>query len=382
MRIAHLVCRFPPYTGGMGQAAFEQVSRLAKRGHQVAVFTLSQKKKLNPRQLNFKIIYFKAFPRLGNAGFCPQLLWRLHDFDIIQLHYPFFGVQEILWLAKKLGIIKAKLVIFYHMDATFNNWLLKVLSFKAKLIRKSLFKTAKQICCASLDYLKHSSLAKFYYKYPDKFVEIPFGTNQTRQTVQTDKLLSFKNNLGIQGAEKIVLFVGGLDSAHYFKGVSVLIEAVHKLKNKPIKLIIVGDGGLRSDYERQARGLGIAEQVVFVGRADSDDLPYYYTIADVVVLPSTTCAEAFGLVLVEAKTFGKPVIGSDLPGVRDVVGQSGLTVKPGDSSDLAQKINAILTNQELADKFSQLALREVREKYNWDKHVIYLERVYQVVLKR
>ena len=74
------------------------------------------------------------------------------------------------------------------------------------------------------------------------------------------------------------------------------------------------------------------------------------------------------------------MIGSDLPGVRDVVGQSGLTVKPGDSNDLAKKIKLILTDQVLADKFSRLALQEVKEKYNWDKHVSRLEQVYQAVI--
>ncbi len=380
MRIAHLACRFPPYSGGMGQVAFEQVSRLAAQGHEVVVFTLSQQRILNPRQLNFKIHYLKAFPRLGNAGFCPQLLWQLKNFDLIQLHYPFYGAQELLWLTKKLGLIKAKLIIFYHMDPSFNNWLLKILSFKTRLIKKSLFKLAERVCCASLDYLKHSSLAKFYHKYPDKFIEIPFGSNQAEQNTQADKLSAFKNNLGIKSEEKVVLFVGGLDPAHYFKGVPVLIEAMQKFKHKPIKLIIVGGGSLRVDYQRQSRGLGIAEQVIFVGRVDSSDLPYYYSLADVVVLPSTTRAEAFGLVLVEAKTFGKPVIGSDLPGVRDVVGEGGLTVKPGNSKDLAEKIKLILTDQVLADKFSQTALEEAREKYNWDKHVKRLEQIYQAVV--
>ncbi len=379
MRIAHLVCRFPPYAGGMGQVAFEQASRLAKHGHQVTVFSLSQKEILNPRRLNFKVKYLPAFPRLGNGGFCPQILWQLKGFDIIQLHYPFYGVQEFLWLGKKLGLIKGRLVIFYHMDSSFNSWLLKILSFKSRLIRNSLLKTGERVCCASLDYLKHSSLSKFYRRYSDKFIEIPFGSNQTVQAIQTDKLLAFKNNLGAQSKEKIVLFVGGLDPAHYFKGVPVLIEAIHKLKNSRIKLVIVGDGNLRDDFERQAKGLGLVGQVFFAGRVNSSELPYYYAAADVVVLPSTTKAEAFGLVLVEAKTFGKPVIGSDLPGVRDVVGESGLTAKPGDANELAEKIETILTDQTLADKFSRLALQEVKEKYNWDKHVSCLEQVYQQV---
>jgi glycosyltransferase involved in cell wall biosynthesis len=62
-----------------------------------------------------------------------------------------------------------------------------------------------------------------------------------------------------------------------------------------------------------------------------------------------------------------------------VVGESGLTAKPGDANELAEKIETILTDQTLADKFSRLALQEVKEKYNWDKHVSCLEQVYQQV---
>ncbi len=380
MRIAHLVCRFPPYAGGMGQVAFEQVNRLANQGHQVTVFTLQQKNKLNLSSYKFKIKYLFSFPRWGNGGFCPQLLWQLKNFDIIQLHYPFFGVQEILWLAKKLKLISAKLVIFYHMDATFNNWLLKVLSFKSLLIRYNLFKITNYICCASLDYVQHSKIKKIYQKYSTKFIEIPFGSNQFSESVKMDELDRLKSDLKLNSENKVILFVGGLDSAHYFKGVSILIDALHNIQNKNIKLIIVGTGNLRSIYEQQVKQLNISKQVIFTGYIASNKLAYYYTLADVVVLPSTTSAEAFGLVLVEAKAFAKPVIGSDLPGVRDVVGKGGLTVKPGDSNDLADKLNQILYNPILAEKFSKLAQEEVTAKYNWDKHTTKLIQIYQKIL--
>jgi len=380
MRIAHLVCRFPPYIGGMGQVAFEQVNRLANQGHQVTVFTLQQKSKLNLSKYNFKIKYLLSFPRWGNGGFCPQLFWQLRNFDIIQLHYPFFGAQEILWLAKKLKLTQAKLVIFYHMDATFESYLLKALSLKSLLIRANLFKIAGQICCASLDYVQHSKTKKIYQRYQDKFAEIPFGSNQSPGSVKLDKLTQLKSNLKLDSKNKVILFVGGLDSAHYFKGVLVLINSLYKLKDTNIKLIIVGAGNLRSKYEQQVGKLDMIKQVVFTGYINSNKLPYYYALADVVVLPSTTPAEAFGLVLVEAKAFAKPVIGSDLPGVRDVVGKGGLIVKPGDSDDLADKLEQILSNQTLAEKFSKSAQQEVSEKYNWDKHIAKLIQIYKKIL--
>ena len=386
MKIAHLICRFPPYYGGMGRVAFEQVNRLTTQGHQVTVFTLaptcgagftlSQPDKLDLTKYNFEIKYLKAWPRFGNGGFCPQLLRQLKDYDVVQLHYPFFGAQEILWLTKKLKLIRAKIVIFYHMDATFSSWLLKLLSLKSLLIRANLFKTADKICCASLDYVQHSKIRKIYKINQHKFIEIPFGSNQSTDNFNLTRIAKIKQQHQLTSDNKIVLFVGSLDAAHYFKGVPVLINAVHKLNNKNTKLIIVGNGNLQAEFIKQAEKLNIIQQVIFANDINDQDLANYYYLSDVVVLPSTTPAEAFGLVLVEAKTFAKPVIGSNLPGVRGVVGQSGLVVQPGSVDDLADKINKILSDSVLAEKLGKLAQQEVVEKYNWEKHVTELNSIY------
>jgi glycosyltransferase involved in cell wall biosynthesis len=378
MHIAHIVCRFPPYAGGMGMVAFRQAKKLAEEGHRVTVFTLASKPRLDSDKLGFQVRYLKALPRLGNAGFTPQLMSALKKFDVIQLHYPFYGAQEMIWLGKKLGLYKkAKIIIWYHMDASFKNVFFKIWHWKTWLLQKSLFKQADKICAASFDYLESSKIRKLYQKQPAKFIQIPFGTNQNPKGVRSQSAQKLKTQLGIKFSDKIILFVGGLDNAHYFKGVPILIDAIHKLNNKNIKLIIVGDGNLRDDYERQVSGLNLAEQIIFIGHVEQKELAYYYFISDLTVLPSTSRAEAFGLVLVEAKTFGKPVIGSDLPGVRDVVGESGLTAKRGNADDLAEKIKKILTDKKLYDEFSGKALEEIKQKYNWDKHIQKLEEVYK-----
>ena len=403
MHIAHLVCKFPPYRGGMGAVAFEEAARLSELGHEVTVFTLDQKEKLDPTKINFKIKYLKAFPRFGNGGFCPGLIRQLKGFDIIQLHYPFFGGQEVLWLGKKLGLIRAKLVIFYHMDASFDNPLVKLLSWPTKIIKNNLFKIADKIICASLDYVEHSSIKNIYKKYTEKFVEIPFGASQSPDRINCLLVEQIKQRLNWQADKKNILFIGGLDKAHYFKGVDVLIEAFRKLSDNGLspyggspltsqekfkqkiggriadyKLLIVGDGDLRRDYEKQVQELNISDCVVFAGCVSDDELACYYYLADLVVLPSVTKAEAFGLVLAEAENFGKPVIGSGLPGVRGVVGEAGLLVRPGDIDDLAEKLKIILTDENLRQKFSLAGLRQVKEKYNWGEHTRKLEQLYKM----
>ena len=175
--------------------------------------------------------------------------------------------------------------------------------------------------------------------------------------------------------------MGGLDKAHYFKGVDVLIKALPMLHVTCYILHVVGDGDLRSEYERLATRLGIADKVNFISKVPNNDLPKYYQQCDVFVLPSINQGEAFGMVLLEAMACGKPVIASRLPGVRSVFknGKQGLLVEPGNAADLAEKIEIILGDNDLAKKMGGEGRMLIEEKYIWNKAGERLDEVYQVV---
>ncbi|MFH1890158.1 MAG: glycosyltransferase family 4 protein [Candidatus Kuenenbacteria bacterium] len=370
MKIAHIVCKFPPYQSGMGNVAFEQAQRLAKN-HQVVVFALNQGKR-KTYQHNFKIVWLKPLIHFGNGGLCLSLFWKLKNFDIIQLHYPFFGAGEIIWLGKFLKILKKpKLIIFYHMDAKLNNILLKILSLPSKLINRGLFMRADRVICSTFDYIRHSKIKSIYQKHQKKFVEIPFGVKQL--------MPPSKKKESIKGG-KTVLFVSNLDKAHYFKGVDVLINAFKIVLGRinSAKLVIVGDGDLRKKYENLAKKLNIQDKVTFAGFVEDKELADYYQLCDICVVPAINTSEAFSLILIEAKSFGKAVIASDLPGVRYVAidNQSGFLAKPGDIDDLAQKMTELLKNDKLRLEMGEKGKQTVEQKYNWDKHVQKLEAVY------
>src|SRR5262249_59935029 len=95
-----------------------------------------------------------------------------------------------------------------------------------------------------------------------------------------------RRRYGLNGSEPVVLFVGALDRAHYFKGISVLLAAMATLPDA--RLVVIGDGDLRGSYEREAQAAGLASRVRFAGRVSTDALPLHYAMADVCVLPSTT----------------------------------------------------------------------------------------------
>ncbi len=376
MKIAQIVCAYPPYAGGIANSA-KQIYDLLSKEHSVE---------------NFHPKNNKALIRRGHAAFLPQLLWKLRHFDYIYLHYPFFGAAEVVWLFKIFNK-KTKLIVHYHMDVKNESRLNKILSLPSRLTRSSLLKQADTIVSASLDYIKHSNIKKFYTKYPQKFQEIPFTLdinkfcpkeiNQASSSpliAKAKDLIKRVNELYIKRNRLDLIFIGGLDSAHYFKGIPVLLSALANVDDSSWRLNIIGEGNLKPEYEKLANDLQIDKNISFLGKLEEKDFLRKLQEADVLVLPSINSNEAFGIVLIEALACGVPVIASNLPGVRSVFkdGVEGLLVEPGDSLDLKLKIKWLLENegsrQEMAKNARALALR----KYNDAR----LEELYEDLLNK
>lgn len=378
MKVAQVVAVFPPYKGGISMVAFHYSTQLAKLGHDVTVFTPQYRGvKFEKLSMDFKIEALTPLFEKGKAAVLPGLLRKLSKFDIVHLHYPFFGSAEIVWLLKKLKKQKMKLVLSYHMDVVGEGVMKKFFSFHTKTLMPKIVNSADKIIVSTLDYTKSSNIGPILEQHPDKFVEIPFGV--TNEFFPKEKSLRLLRKYGVEG-NRIVLFVGGLDKAHYFKGVDYLLEAM-KLLPTDINVILVGKGDLKDKYKQQAQMLNIRNRVVF---ADAiEHLNEYYNIADVFVLPSIDKSEAFGIVLVEAMATATPVVASNLPGVRTVFEEavSGYAAEPKNARDLADKILKVIEDDEVQKTMGQAARKLVEEKYLWDKIGIQLVDVYKDLLK-
>jgi len=335
MKIAQVVCVYPPYRGGIGTAAVNAARLLREAGFEVTTFTPDYGRNAPAEE---GVVRIKTPVKAGNAAFLPTLAKELAAFDVIYLHYPFFGAEEVVWFLKRFFWgNKKKLAIQYHMDAALNGFLGQAFLKTHDLVFGSLFSDADLIISASLDYVRSGRLKSLYEKDKDKFLEIPYGLDVDRFSP-----LSANDDKG----HFRILFVGGLDKAHYFKGVGVLLKAASLLRveGRDFVLELVGSGDLSDDYRRQAEELGLKGAVVFSGMVGDEDLPGKYRSADVTVLPSVNSGEAFGIVLTESMACGTPVIASDLPGVRSVFldGKEGLLAKAGDAADLAGKIRFLM----------------------------------------
>ncbi len=376
LRITHLTCVFPPYKGGIGSVTQKYAQIAINNSYNVSVYTPNYQKTKHIEKKNNNITIYRILPKfkLGNAGYINIKKYIL-EADILHIHYPFYGsIIPAILRAKKLNI---KIILSWHMNPRGKG--IKGLIFKSyeKLITPWVFKNVDQILVSTKDYFNDHLLFK---KFENKIKELPFSINPEKFKIQ-EKNLQLVKEYELEN-KKVLIFVGGLDDAHYFKGVELLIRIMPRLDQK-YSLIIVGDGNLKEDYKRLTEELDIAKRVIFTGGINDKDLIEHYSLADVLILPSINQGEAFGIVQIEAMACSKPVIVSDLPGVRTVLSpqtttkteqagsrsagknnQTGFTFEIGNSKDLIHKINELFISEERYQKFSENARQRVLENFS------------------
>jgi glycosyltransferase involved in cell wall biosynthesis len=362
MRIAQVVATFPPYHGGMGYVCYHNALELARRGHDVTVFTLEHGQlSYDTDPSSFRIVRLRTPLLYGDGGTVPQLFSSLKGFDIIHLHYPFYGGAEYVYLASLLR--GQPYFLTYHMDVYGNTPLKKlIIGLYEPVFMRRVIEKAGRIGALSLEHLRSSKVAG--YVDWTKVVEMPNGVDVEKyHPGEKDKELVKK--YGLEG-KVVVLFVGNLQP---FKGLHLLIEAVAGIDDPRVCLLVVGGGYAEKEYRALVRQLGVDNKVIFAGQQQPDGaLPDYYRLGDFLVLPSTH-SESFGLVVLEAMASGKPAIVSDLPGPSGLIdeGRDGLVVRVGDTADLRKKIEYLACRGEEREHMGAAGREKVVGKYSWEK---------------
>ncbi len=293
-----------------------------------------------------------------------QVQWA----DIAHFHVPsplaelshyVFGMPE-----------KTKVVVTFHADPSKTR-----LGYLARLyqpILQDLLHRADRIITTAPVNSKSETLKV----HVGKSQVIPLAASLPDESLSSEDIARFEKKLGYAD-EKVILYVGRLV---YYKGLDYLLEA---LKQVDAQLVLVGKGDERTRLERKTRELGIANQVHFAGYVPDEELPLYYSVADIFVLPSISPAEAFGIVQVEAMSYGLPVVNTNLPtGVPFVSqhNQTGLTVPPEDAEQLASSINMLIERKEMRRRFSKNARKRAR-KFTVEKMVESHLRVYESLME-
>ncbi|MBI4433298.1 glycosyltransferase family 4 protein [Candidatus Uhrbacteria bacterium] len=375
MRIAHVVSTYPPYRGGMGNVAWELATRTAAWGHTVTVMTPAAGRASSTARGDTKcdgeVVPVTAWLRHGNAAWCPGMRTALEDHrvDVVHLHWPFiWGIAPLL--AWRRHHPQRRLVVQYHMDLMARGVRAPLFGGYQWWTLRRLLPVADRVVMSSWDYARHGALASYLRSPNHRGVVIPLGVDGERFTPIDRAMCTSPCTL---------LFVGGLDRAHAFKGVRVLLAALAAAPG--VHLRIVGDGDLRAAFVARAAALGIGERVEFCGAVDAATLVATYQAADVVVLPSIARSEAFGLVLLEGMAAGVPVIASRLPGVRTLVeeGVTGFLVPPGHVDALAARLRWCAAHRDLLRRMGRQARERVMVSYVWSAIVPQWEMLYHEV---
>ncbi len=180
--------------------------------------------------------------------------------------------------------------------------------------------------------------------------------------------------------------VGFLKHLRPTYGPDVLLRAFRLVLDRvtDARLLIVGEGPMRSDLEALAAELKISHAVEWCGAIGHEEVPAAYAAMDVYVMPSRQ--EAFGVTALEAQAAGVPVVASDLPGVRQAVapdaGASALLVPPEDPAALADAILRLLADRDLRQRMGLAGRQFVADHFQWSQCVDRMTALYETLLEK
>jgi glycosyltransferase involved in cell wall biosynthesis len=166
------------------------------------------------------------------------------------------------------------------------------------------------------------------------------------------------------------------------KGIQHAIKALSLLckdYGKRILYIVAGEGHYRKTLESMADHLGIADQVLFLGKRS--DIQAVIAASDIVVVPSVW-EEAFGLIIAEAMACARPIIASNIGGIPELIetGISGITVKPGDAEELAKALDRLIENPGLRQFMGQAGLQKATREFELGNYVKQLADIYDSIV--
>ena len=166
-------------------------------------------------------------------------------------------------------------------------------------------------------------------------------------------------------------FVPEKGLVYFLRAMRTVVEEHHD-----VRLVLVGDGPLRTELVKWVNKLGLTGKVDFVGSVGRVEVAELLSKSSIFVFPSLR--EGLPLSVLEAMACGVPVVGSDIPGVNDVVthGENGFLVLPKDSKGLAESVLALLDDDELRRRFGEEARKVMVDDYGWDDVLGKIEKIY------
>lgn len=358
MRLLQISNYYYPHIGGIEQTT-RDVTDSVKCERKVFCFN-SDKHTVTDMVGGTEIIRAGCFAKIASQSlsFCYGKLLKktFRDFkpDVVIFHYPNpFAAHYLLKILKKYP--NCKLILYWHLDIVKQKFL--KLFFKGQ--NRKLLKRADKVVCTSPTYLDGSACLS---EFKEKCEIIPScirlaDNNETEIAEKVERIKA-------ENADKKICFAIGRHIP--YKGMEYLVKA-SKFLPDDYRVFIGGEGPLTDKLKRLAGG---DEKVTFLGTISDEDKIAYYKACDMFCFPSITKNEAFGLVLAEAMSFGKPAVTFTIKGsgvnyvsLKDV---TGIEVENGNVEKFAEAIRR-LEDKELAAKYGAAAKKRVEENFTFER---------------
>jgi rhamnosyl/mannosyltransferase len=351
LSVLHVGKFYPPHMGGI-ETHLQALCGALRNHADVRVIVSSEDRNTVEEMVDsVPVARLSTLITAFSTSISPGMVSRIRNSgaSLVHIHLP----NPAAILAYLASGHRGPLVVTYHSDTVKQ----KVLGRMFEPFLNAALRKSAAIIATSPNYLATSPVLQ---AFRDRCHVIPYGIDTAQfEQCSPDAVRSVRERLG----DRLVISVGRLV---YYKGFDVLIRAMADVRGK---LVIVGEGPLRSELQSLAARLGVTDKVVFAGEVNNAGVMPYYHAADLFALASVARSEAFGIVQIEAMAAGLPVVNTSLDsGVPFVslAGESGLTVPPGDAPALAAAINRLLDDQSLRQSLGQAGVRRARREFSLD----------------
>ncbi len=371
MKILQFGKFYYPTFGGMERTMFEITEGLNTEGIECNVLCSNTKAVNEESQFhNYTVYRTASFGLVNSASITPSLvrkLWQLQqDYDIIHIHHP----DPMAFLALYIVRPSCKIIIHWQSDIVRQETMLKLFL----PLQNWVLNRADAIIAATEAYAKHSP---YLEPYLDKTEIIPIGVSDEAFHTNEDEVAKIKERYR---GKKIILAFGRLVT---YKGFDDLIEAAQYLSDDYV-VLIGGGGPEEKDLSNRIKKYQLEDKVYLLGHVKEEEKHNYFQAATLFCLPSVTKAEAYGVVLIEAMAFGKPIVSSKIDESGMVwVNQdhlTGLQVPPRSPKELAQALETIGNDPLLYKTLSDNAQKRYHEVFTRELMIDALKKLYQKIL--
>lgn len=372
MKITHVFkTYFPDTQGGMEECIRQLCLQTSRHAVDNTVLTLSKAVRQRERMSRpeCELVRYPVTVDVASTPMSMSLLRHyrecIRNADLIHYHFP-WPFADLMHVVHR---IKTPYVVTYQSDIVKQETLKH---FYAPLMKRFL-RGASTITVASPNYLESS---QDLVPFRDRCRIMPLGIDEKSYPEASAAVLEHWRQ---QVGEQFFLFIGVL---RYYKGLQFLLDA---LKGTDHRVVIAGKGPMEDSLKAQARELGIESQVIFTGFLPDEDKVALLQLCRALVFPSHLRSEAYGISLVEAAMYGRPMISCEIGTGTTFINQrdvTGFVVPPEDPESLRQSMNALAGDDRLSAAMGVQARKRYEETFTATKMGDTCFQIYQEVLER